>query len=352
MSHLDDPSFVAKNDPKGMMALAEQFPDQCRRALSLASQLQLPHELSDCEQVVVLGMGGSAAGGDYLRELLHEKGTVPCIVCRDYTIPAFVSPKTLVIACSYSGATEETVSAVRCAMDQGAQIMAVTSGGELADLCEENGYPCVKIPGGQPPRTALGYLFVPIAYACVMLGYLPEQDFDGAFRLLETCRSDWMVKTESKSNPTKLLAMSLYGKPILLYGLGGWQSVVASRWKGQINENAKNMAFWHAFPELCHNEIMGWTLADKQGVDRWAVVILASGDESLRMRLRADVVRELIGSKTDLHEVHSVGSDLLSRMLSLTYFGDFVSLYLAALNEVDPETIYSINILKKRLSQA
>lgn len=351
MSHLDDPAFLSKRDPKGMMALTEGFSDQCRKALSLACELSLPDSLRNCDQIVVLGMGGSAAGGDYLRELVHAGGTVPCLVCRDYVLPGFVSSKTLVIACSYSGNTEETLSALKQAHAKSAQIAGVTSGGQIGAFCKEHGYPCVMIPGGQPPRTALGYLFIPMAQMCATLGYYPTPAFETCFELLDRCREDWGPLVKTTSNPAKMLALSLFGKAILVYGLGSWQSVAAFRWKGQINENSKMMAFYHAFPELNHNEIMGWTLAEHQGVDRWATVFLASGDESKQMRLRADVTGEIIRSKTDLHEVHSEGDDLLSQMLSITYFGDFVSLYLAALNDVDPEAIEAINLLKSKLAE-
>ncbi|HET6645298.1 MAG TPA: bifunctional phosphoglucose/phosphomannose isomerase [Fimbriimonadales bacterium] len=341
---LDDPSFVLKNDPKGMMGLTMGFPDQCRKALSIASDTELPKPLGGCRQVVVVGMGGSAAGGDFLRGLFESMSATPCFVVRDYDLPKFVSEDSLVIVCSYSGNTEETLSATAEALGRGCKIMAVSSGGAITEIAEKEGIPVVRIPSGQPPRTALGFLFVPIAEAAIRLEYLPEMDFEAAFSELARCARDWGI--ESEGNPTKKLAMAIHGGIPVIYGLGGWQGIVASRWKSQINENSKSMAFANAFPELNHNEIMGWTLADRQSVAKWSMVILEGGDETRHMRERARVMRDITASKCSSFTISARGADLLTQMLTLTYYGDFVSMYLAALYGVDPESIDAITKLK------
>ncbi|MFQ3668977.1 MAG: SIS domain-containing protein, partial [Fimbriimonadaceae bacterium] len=164
------------------------------------------------------------------------------------------------------------------------------------------------------------------------------------------CVQDWGVETPFDANPAKQLAAALKGSVSVLYGLGSYQAVVANRWKGQINENAKNLTFANAFPELNHNEILGWVKAKDQGVGRWVAVILEDGRESAKMKERARVTTELISGVCEVHRVKARGESLLERMLSLTLFGDFVSLYLAALNDVDPENIDSINVLKKALA--
>ena len=344
---LDNPEFVLKNDPKGMMGYVMGFPDQCRKALSISESASLPSTLSGCKQVIVAGVGGSAAGGDFLRALFDASAGVPCIVARDYKLPAFANSETLVMACSYSGNTEETLSAIEDARKRGCRIMAITSGGKLG---ESTDFPIVKIPGGQPPRSALGFLFVPLASAAVKLGYLSALDFDRAFAELDKCAKEWSVETAYGTNPTKTLAAYLFGRVPLIYGLGHWQGIVASRWKSQLNENSKIMAFANTFPELNHNEIMGWQLADKQNVAHWATVILENGQESKRMQARAKVTREIMHGKSESFTVTARGETLLSNLLTLTYFGDFVSIYLAALYGVDPETIEAINILKKALA--
>jgi glucose/mannose-6-phosphate isomerase len=198
---------------------------------------------------------------------------------------------------------------------------------------------------------SLGYLFIPLVSLAVGGGYLPSQDFDTAFAELDRCIERWGPDRPVSTNAAKTLAGYLFGRVPLIYGLGSWQGVVASRWKGQINENAKVMAFANAFPELNHNEIMGWTLADRQNVAHWATIILEAGDESNRMQTRARVTRDIIREKTETFTVAAHGDSLLSQMLTLAYCGDFVSLYLAALNGVDPENIDSITLLKKALSE-
>lgn len=352
MTHpLDDRAYVTRFDPKGMLALTDAFPEQCARALDIARKASL--DLGDFQpsQVVVTGLGGSAAGGDFARALCDAQASVPLIVNRDYHLASFVGEETLVFATSYSGNTEETLSAYADAMRRGARIVVLTSGGKLAELARADGNPLVTIPGGQPPRTALGYMLVPVVVALERLNILSPQPWDDAILTLRKGVERWTAESLAGDNVAKELALALYGNLSVLYGRGSWQAVVANRWKGQINENAKNMTFANVFPELCHNEILGWVKADGQGVKKWVGVILCDGSESAKMKTRDAVTRELTEGIAEWHEARSLGSSLLEKLLSLTFLGDYVSLYLACLNEVDPENIDSINLLKDRLSK-
>ncbi|MBV6457417.1 MAG: hypothetical protein HONBIEJF_00526 [Fimbriimonadaceae bacterium] len=352
MTHpLDDRPYVTRFDPKGMLTRTDAFPEQCDRALDIATKASL--DLGDVSpaQVVVTGLGGSAAGGDFARALCDAQAPVPLIVSRDYHVPAFVGPNTLVFATSYSGNTEETLSAYADAKGRNAPVVAITSGGKLADLARENGDPLIIIPGGQPPRTALGYLLVPVVVALERIGILPAQPWHETFRVLREGVDQWTAEAPVGCNVAKGLALALHGNLSVLYGRGSWQAIVANRWKGQINENAKNMTFANAFPELCHNEILGWVKATEQGVKKWVGVVLSDGNESEKMKTRDMVTRELTYGIAEWHEVHALGNSLLEKLLSLTLLGDYVSLYLACLNQVDPENIDSINILKDRLSK-
>lgn len=351
MSHqLDDRSFVTRLDPKEMLRLTEEFPAQCRRALEIARDAELPTLETRPSVCVLTGLGGSAAGGDFTRALFEEIGVTPFFVNRDYHLPHFVGLGDLVFATSYSGNTEETLSAYADAKTAGARIICITSGGKLAEMAKEDGNTVVLIPGGQPPRTALGFMLIPVLVVAERLGLIPEQDYEKAFGLLEQLVPTWSVETGFDDNGPKKLAEAMHGKLAVLYGLGGWQAIVANRWKGQINENAKVMAFANAFPELNHNEILGWVKAGDQGVASWVGVILEDGSESEKMKTRARVTEQLVGSTASFHHVQASGSTLLEKMLSLTLYGDFVSLYLAALNGVDPENIDSINVLKSELA--
>lgn len=348
---LDDRSFVLRNDPKGMYDLTVDFPDQCRRALVAAREQFEPPVWEPPANVVVSGMGGSAAGGDFLRALIQAQGTAPCEVVRDYTLPHYVGLGTLLFAVSYSGNTEETLAAYDQARKAGAHIVVVTSGGRLGELAREHGHPLVTIPGGQPPRTALGYLLIPLLWASARLGLLPEPAFEPIWNRLEEGRSQWEMARPEEDNAAKKLARLLHGKLPILYGLGAWQAACANRWKGQIDENAKVLCFTHAFPELNHNEVLGWVAAQTQSVRDWAVVYLQDGRESAKIRRRAEVTRQLIQDRTPVYQVYALGEELLEKMLCLVYMGDFVSLYMAALNGVDPENIDWLNHLKAELAK-
>ncbi|MFW5697855.1 MAG: bifunctional phosphoglucose/phosphomannose isomerase [Fimbriimonadaceae bacterium] len=351
MSRLDDEKFVRQNDPNGIYDLTLGFPEQCREALKIARGASLPRWSARPDAVFQTGLGGSAAGGDFVKALFEEGGVAPFSVNRDYRMPAYVNSGSLVFATSYSGNTEETVAAYKHARSQGASLIAVTSGGKLEQLAKQDGFPLIKVPGGQPPRTALGYMLIPVVFCCQSLGLIPEQDFEEAFQEIESCSVDYRIDAVADQNPTKQLAESLAGKVATIYGLGGWQAVIASRWKSQLNENSKYMAFANAFPELCHNEIIGWVGAKEQGVKQWISVLLKDGTESDKMKARADITFRLVQDQTERQDVNARGKGLLAKMLSLTYFGDFVSVYLAALTGHDPEKIDNIHTLKAELSK-
>jgi glucose/mannose-6-phosphate isomerase len=348
---LDDRSSVTKLDPKGMLRLTEEFPSQCAHALGLVEGVELPTLPNIPDVAVLTGLGGSAAGGDLVRALFECHAGIPFVVNRDYDLPNYAGLGDLLFCSSYSGNTEETLAAYEHGKSSGCKIICLTTGGKLAEMAAEDENPVIRVPSGQPPRTALGFMTMPVIAACQRLDLLPEFDFDAAIALLEECVKRWTVESPAEENDAKRIALALHGKVPILYGLGAWQGAVANRWKGQINENAKNMAFANAFPELNHNEILGWVKAHEQGVSDWAVVYLQDGTESEKIRTRARVTRELIGGNASFHEVTAPGENLLERMLALTLMGDFVSLYLASLNGVDPENIDAINTLKAELAK-
>jgi len=348
---LDDSTFVTRNDPKGMLALTAAFPEQCRKAREIADSFELPNLDFEPNLVMLTGLGGSAAGGDFVRALFEAFGEAPFVVNRDYFLPHFAGPETLLFVVSYSGNTEETLSAYTDAKKRGCSIIAVTSGGRLAELARADGVPVLSVPGGQPPRTALGYLLVPVIVICERLGLLPNQSYEQAFSRLDSCAKEWAIDHPFEGNAAKQLAQSLRGRLIVLYGLGSWQGIVAGRWKAQINENAKIHAFSHSLPELNHNEILGWVSCKLQSVPKWGVVVLQDGTESPKLRARAKISAELIDDQAEFYEAFAEGVSLLERMLTLTFLGDWVSLYLAALNEVDPENIDWLNHLKSELAK-
>ncbi len=352
MHRLDAPGLLTQLDPHGMLALALDFPAQCERAVQIASDAPLPSLPRAPRQVLVCGMGGSAIGGDYLRALYEEYSNLPVQVIRDYYLPNSVDTQTLVFAVSYSGNTEETLACYYQARERGAMLIAISSGGELQQRAHADGVPHVQVPGGQPPRTALGYLFLPLMRLSERLGLLPDmsQPYAQMLKRLVQTRNALTIEVPYEQNPAKQLAQALHQRIPLIYGSGGARATVAMRWKGQINENAKQHAFAYTFPELNHNEILGWVKASEQA-QNWSVVVLRDPDESTKIRTRVEVTRRLVGERATWHELTAEGTTQLERLMHLTYFGDFVSLYLAFLNGVDPENIDYINILKAELAK-
>lgn len=350
MSELNDRSWVTRNDPKGMLAHFERFPDHCEEAVLIAGEAEVASPGLRPSVVCLAGMGGSAAGGDLVKAFFDLHGACPFVVSRDYQVPNYVGVGDLVFCSSYSGQTEETLAAYDSAKRAGAHIIAITGGGALAERARADGHTVAIIPGGLPPRAALGYLFTPLLALCARLGLLPEQDFASAITGLRKAIQGYTVEGDSDS-PAKTIARACHGRLIAVYGLGGYRNAVANRWKGQINENAKAHAMVNVFPELNHNEILGWELGKRQSPAKWATIALQDGDESKKMKARLTVTRRLTQDKTVSLDAFATGETMLERILTLCSLGDFVSLYLAALYGVDPETIDSINVLKAELSK-
>lgn len=352
-SVLDDAARRSALDAQNMIPLTHEFPEQCRKALDIAKQFTPPTPRMSIQNAVVTGLGGSAVGGDLLRVLVEDNGEVPLVVNRDYQMPAFVNDHTFVIAASYSGNTEETLSAFEDAQHRGALLACVTSGGELAQRAAHYGTPVAFIPKGQPPRSAMGYLFIPILMAAHKVGIIrrdPTADLQSAITLLEQAREQWNADVPFEKNPAKQLAAKLYGKLPIIYGSQAYSTVVAFRWKTQLNENTKIHAYSNGYPEMNHNEILGWVLA-KQQVPNMAVVLLRDRVERPKIVARVETTKRLFARAAEVHEVFAEGGSLLARMLHAIYLGDWVSCYLALLYGVNPTDISYINLLKAVLEK-
>lgn len=350
MSLLDQPDRLSSLDPKSMCGLIESLPLFMAGAARTARTLSLraPQRITS---VIVSGMGGSAIGGDVIRVAVSEQLKIPMLVCRDYRIPAFVDSGTLVIASSYSGNTEETLSACEQARAAGAPIVCITSGGKLAALAHAHGYPVISLPAGLPPRAALGYSSVLLLGALTSLGLVP--DMSGALQetidLLSRLVPAYGPATPEEKNPAKAIAASLHGRLIAIYGSGALTDPVAVRWRGQMEENAKNLAFHHLLPEMNHNELVGWQLPAAL-LDQIGVVFLRDRNDHPQVQRRFDLTRDIVAQKAGIvHEAWGEGDSPLARIFSLICLGDFVSFYLACLNAVDPTPVAVIEILKQKL---
>ena len=353
MIDLDKPATYAELDPSDMLRRVREMDHQAEDAWKIASGLQAPVAYRQAHQIVILGMGGSAIGGDLVRTVLAGRAPVPIVVSREYDVPAFVGPDTLVIASSYSGNTEETLSATEQALAAGARVMVVSTGGTLAKLAEERGLPLVRYAYDAQPRAALGYSLFLLLGVVSALGYvdgptLGVEDAVAAIRArAEACAPD----RPTAQNLAKELAAAIHGKAAIVYG-GGILSELARRWKGQFNENAKHWAFFEQFPELNHNAVIGYEFPESVG-QQLVVLILSSDLNHPRVPRREQVTASILKrSGIQTRTLVAEGSGALAHVCSLGVLADFTTYYLALLNGADPTTIENIDFLKAELAKA
>ena len=356
---LTDLAHLKLNDPSDMLGAILGLPEQCEDAKKIA----IGADLGDLAgrkfaSVLIAGMGGSAIGGDLMRATFEPWLTCPVTVVRDYRLPAYVGPDTLVIAASNSGNTEETLSVYAQARLAKAPILAVTTGGKLEGSAEADGVPLIKLPAtGMQPRAAVGYALVPLVVAAVRLGLLPDsvlRDIDETSGVLVAVRKELGPDVPPAANPAKQLANAWVGKIPFVYGSQAERGVVAYRWKTQIAENAKALAVANVFPELNHNETVGWSGTHGQaGVEKHlCVVILRDRSEPAHIVRRVELTKELLADRhVRIDESWSSGSSALARTMSLVYTGDFASCYLALAYGEDPTPVKAIDWLKQQLAK-
>ena len=350
MPDLDAPTSFARLDPQGMLACIADLPRQCEVAWEKAQSVDLPDEYRDVDQIVILGMGGSAIGGDLLRALLIAESPIPIIVHRDYGLPAFADERTLVIACSYSGNTEETLGGFESAVQREARVASITTGGELERRTRERGLPLCLYHYRSQPRAALGYSLTLLLGIVQRLGLIEDKSADvgQAASVMRYWQQEIGPSVPTGENAAKQLAHRLFRRLPVVYA-AEHLSEVARRWKGQFNENAKSWGVFDVLPELNHNSVVGYP--SPHDLRQLAhVIMLTSTLNHPRVRLRFDITRELLERHGFAWEsVDARGSSPLAQVLSTIHFGDFVSYYLAMLYEVDPWSIGSIDLVKARL---
>ncbi len=351
MINLDDIQVFKQYDPAGMLACLHEMPEQCQRAWNLAMDFTLPRDYRDIDNVVILGMGGSAIGGDLVRSLAVSEAKLPVLVHRDYDLPAFVDTRTLIIASSYSGMTEETLSAFKRALETDAKKLVITTGGKIKSLAEAGNVPVFSFNYEAQPRAALAFSLLPILAFLQKLGFLNEKSADvtETVRVLQAQSRRINEDMPSSRNRAKQLAERLYGKLPVIYG-AGITAEVAHRWKTQINENGKAWAFYDVFPELNHNAVVGYQFpADLAG--ETFIVLLGSSLLPERIQLRYRITCQLLEqAHVSYQMVNGEGNRPLSQVMSLVLFGDYLSYYLALLYKIDPTPVKAIDFLKERLA--
>jgi glucose/mannose-6-phosphate isomerase len=346
---LDDLEGLRRLDRGGMLDAVRGFPGYCRRGIEIAEAVPLgglPEKVF--EAVTFIGVGGSAIGGQLVAEWLSEESEVPMVVSRGYDLPGFVDENTLAFAVSYSGNTEETLTAFREAIRRGSSIVALTSGGALEGLSREHGLPLVPIPGGLRPRAALPYQLFAVAATLNRLGLVgsPWAEVDEAIEVLGGLRDKMVPEVPADENPAKRLALSLRGKIPFVHGPPLFEGV-AYRLRTQLNENSKVPAGSGSFPELFHNAVLGCEAPDEV-LEPLCLLLIRDSGEANRMALKIDRFRALFeGRVGGIVEVRARGRGRLARMLSVLYTGDFVSAYLGLLYGKDPSSMDAIDELKR-----
>ncbi|MEA3344848.1 MAG: bifunctional phosphoglucose/phosphomannose isomerase [Chloroflexota bacterium] len=350
MIDLDQPSRFSAVDHENMLSHIDRWADQCKRAWDRVQDFAQSLTVPPFRGVLVLGMGGSAIGGDLLAALAARSSPVPIQVNRDYTLPDWVGDSTLVIGSSYSGSTEETLAAFKAARRRGCRLLALSSGGELADLARQYGAPWLHIPYKSQPRAALGYSLIFLIGLGQRMGLLPDQSeaLEEAIEVLNAQREEIGAQVPVAENQAKQLALELRDHLPVIYG-AGILAPVARRWKTQINENAKSWALWEEMPEFDHNTVASFGLP-KPLLKQIYTIALTAPSMHPRHRLRFEISAELIAREGIAQkEIEAQGGAPLAQMVSAIQFGDYVSYYLAMLYEVDPTEIPNIQYLKRRL---
>jgi glucose/mannose-6-phosphate isomerase len=339
---LDDLKYIHQRDGQDALGIAEKQWQQ------LTHEFDVPQIEGEVTNIVYAGMGGSALAALISQSWPGQK--VPFEVCRQYHAPAYTSSKTLFIAASYSGNTEETLTALAEAEGKGARIVIIAGGGKLQEAAQQKGHVFVLLPKASQPRYAVFYNLVALVKILQAAGLADaglESEMAKASDFLKNSVQEWLPTVPHDNNPAKKLAMDLAGNSGVVYG-GPLMAPAAYKWKISFNENAKNVAWWGQYPEFNHNEFIGWS---SHPVEKpYAVVDLRSSFEHPRIQKRFELSDRLLsGRRPAAHVVEAKGETLIEQLLWTINFGDFVTIYLALLNGVNPSPVELVERFKKEL---
>ena len=348
---LDQQDRIKEVDLSNMLGDLGKTPDYCRDAIKRAKQVKVPEGVKP-KNIVVAGMGGSAIGGEILHDWLRDTLSVPIEVCRDYTLPAYANKDTLVFVNSYSGNTEETLTAFLAATKRKCTVLAVTSGGQLEAFCKKLRVPHTLIPRGLQPRVAVPYMFFPLPVLMEKMGIISNIDgeLEEAIQALEKAAKANAPEVPTENNTAKQLATQLKDTIPVVYGFRQYTSV-AHRLKAQFNENSKVPAKAEVFPELNHNETVGYD-APETLTKNLSVILIRDHNEPPELRNRIETTTELVFSRAGkVLEVWADGEARLAKMFSVMCVGDYASVYLAILQNKDPTPVKIIDRVKGELAK-
>jgi glucose/mannose-6-phosphate isomerase len=359
---LDDQRLLKSVDRSNMLGLCLKTNEFCTEAIAMARRFRLPqktlipkkHQIvyNKPKNVIIAGMGGSAIGGDLLHDWLLDRVPVPVEVSRDYYLPTYANEETLAFIVSYSGETEEALSALLNAVKRKCMVIAIASGGTLISFAQKLHLPCMTVRGGLQPRVAVPYLFFPLAVIMEKIGLISgvEEEFKEITKVLEVLANENASKVPQRKNFAKKLAWELRSTIPVVYGFRQYRAV-AMRFKSELNENSKIPAKWESFPELNHNDIVGWEAAKKL-TKKFTVVLIRDDDEPPEIRNRIEATKKLSLPKArKVLEVKAKGKSELAKMFSVLFLGDLTSVYLAILLGVDPAPVKIITAMKKEMQK-
>jgi glucose/mannose-6-phosphate isomerase len=348
-SILDDPAAMGRADPAGMLGLVAELPGQVTDAWRISRGLELPWGVP--RSVAVLGMGGSAIGGDLVKGIWSDRLRVPVEVIRSYDLPAWVDRDTMVVASSKSGATEETISALATALERRCPVVVVTTGGPLRDVAERAGLPLATFPAQGTPRSSVGYSMGLLAGILERAGVLAldEAEIVASAAAAREMAGHCGPHVPTTDNPAKQLAWSLVDRYVII-AASGFLAPVARRWKAQLNENGKTTAAFEELPEATHNTVVGFEQPESLR-DHLYVVFLQGGLDHPRDALRGRLIGDLLETARISHQAVQVsGEGRLGQALSAITLGDYVSVYVAFTYALDPTPVAAIEHIKRELA--
>jgi glucose/mannose-6-phosphate isomerase len=347
---LDNQERIRIVDKSGMIDFAISAAEHYRKAEEVAEKIEINYPKP--ANIVIAGLGGSAIGGDLLKDWAKTQLKVPIEVSREYQLPAYAGKKTLVLICSYSGDTEETLGSFLDAIKRGCMIFCISSGGAVIKYAQKNNVPYLQVPGSMPPRAALPYMLVPQLVLLEKMGLVKgaTEELKEAIVLLKKLSFENGPEMPTRDNFAKTVATHVGESAPTVYGFGVFRSV-AQRFKQQFNENSKSAAKWEFFPELDHNEIVGWEGRGEQ-CKYFSVIFIRDKEEPLEIESRIETTKQIMErAGLIMFDLEVQGKSTLAKMLSTIVVGDFTSVYLAVARGVDPTPVRTINVLKETLAQ-
>jgi glucose/mannose-6-phosphate isomerase len=329
---------------KNMIGYVKDYTSHLRTAVEIGRRAEFSVPKKAYHNIVVTGLGGSGIGGTIVSQLAQDQLKVPMLVNNDYKLPAYVGEHSLVIVSSYSGNTEETLSAMEIAMKRGAEIVCISAGGKVLDTAKERGMNHIQIPTGIPPRGSFGLNSPQVLYVLHKYGFI-----DGSFEkeLLDAAESIDSREDEIQKE-AQVIADGIKGSIPIIYSDAAYQGV-SIRLRQQINENAKMLCWHHVFPEMNHNELVGWAGGD----ERFSVIIMRTEGDHIRTQMRMNLCKSIFKKHTDkVFEIYAKGDTVIERSFYLIHVGDWVSVLLADINGVDAIEVDVIDYLKGELAKS